>query len=198
MARETGRRKRDSLLLQAVSGARGFTLVEILIVVALIGILGAVAMSAISSYYGECCVKSVMFDLTGMVKEAKGKAAVDGQEYAIAFNPAEGKISLVADRGPDGSWNSGDDIVIRSVRLANKGGGLSFGHGTYDPPEGLVASVDGITFSGNTLVCNTKLTGSSGTVYIKSSSGAAMALTMNSEDFGYTLRRWDGGKWVKL
>jgi hypothetical protein len=142
-----------------------------------------------------------MFDLTGMIKEAKGKAAVDDKDYAIAFDPVRGKISLLADRGPDGRWNTGDDIVVRSVRLASKGGGVSFGYGTYGPikkPYPLGATADGIAFGGNTLVCNTKLTGTAGTVYIKSSSGAAMALTMNSEDFGYTLRRWDGREWVIL
>jgi prepilin-type N-terminal cleavage/methylation domain-containing protein len=178
--------------------AGGFTLVEMLIVLTIAGILCAVAIPAVSSYYGECCVKSVMFEITGMIKEAKGNAAVDNQEYAIAFDPGQGKISLLADRGGDGDWNTDDDVVIRWVRLGSKGGGLCFGHGPYDPPDGLVSSDDGITFSRNTLVCNTKLTGSSGTVYIRSSFGAAMALTMNSEDFGYTLRRWDGGKWVVL
>jgi hypothetical protein len=31
-----------------------------------------------------------------------------------------------------------------------------------------------------------------------SASGAAMALKMNSRDFGYMIYRWDGKKWVVM
>ncbi len=183
-----------------LSRKSGFTLVEIIIVLTVAGILCAVAIPAISSYYGECCVKSVMFELAAMIKEAKVKA-LEGEEQAIVFKPDEGKFSLLSDRGPDNRWKSDDDVVVRTVYLATKGGGLMFGYGTYGPvkdPDPLAATDDGVTFDDNTLVCNTRLTGNAGTVYIKASSGAAMALTMNSTDFGYALRRWNGKKWMKL
>ena len=58
---------------------------------------------------------------------------------------------------------------------------------------------DGVTFqSNNTLVCNADMTGSAGTVYIISRRGAAMAVLMNSTDFGYSLWNWDGKKWVRV
>ena len=84
-------------------------------------------------------------------------------------------------------------------RLSDKGGGLRFGYGSYGPLPGLAAASDGITFqSNNTLVCNGDLTGSAGTVYIISRSGSAMAITMNSSDFSYSMWRWIGKKWVRL
>jgi prepilin-type N-terminal cleavage/methylation domain-containing protein len=176
----------------------GFTILELLITVAIIGIVAGVALPALSAYYGECCLKAAIYEITGMIKEAKQNALVNDRDYAVSFNTDSGKISLASGQGNDGKWNSADDFVIRSFRLAGKGGGLSFGYGSCGPVPDLVVSGDGVTFPNNTLVCNTNLTGSSGTVYIQSDSGSFMAIVMNTKDYGYKLWRWDGGKWVKM
>jgi len=176
----------------------GFTILELLVTVAIIGIVAGVALPALSAYYGGCCLKAVMFEITGMIKEAKQNTLVNGSDYAVSFNTESKIISLASGQGDDGAWNSADDLVIRSLRLAGKGGCLSFGYGNCGPVPDLVVSADGVTFPNNTLVCNTSLTGSSGTVYIQSASGSFMAIVMNTKDYGYKLWRWDGGKWVKM
>ncbi|MRR53540.1 MAG: prepilin-type N-terminal cleavage/methylation domain-containing protein [Deltaproteobacteria bacterium] len=177
---------------------RGFTLLELLITLTIFIILGAIATPLFASFYGTCCLKAVMWELAGMVREAK-QCALSEKYYAISFDPAKGSFSLLSGRGDDGKWNTPDDEVVRTVWLKEKGGGLCFGYGSYGkiPGLGYADSDDGITFpNNNTLICNPDLTGNAGTVYIRSSHGGAMALTMNSTDFGYTLRRWDGSGWV--
>ena len=177
----------------------GYTLVELLAVAALIGIVSAVALPAFSSYHEGCCVKAVVSEIAGMIKEAKYNALTCEKYYALGFDPASGQVSLISDKGHDGKWNTADDRVVRFFRLSDKGGGLRFGYGGYGPLPGLAADPDGVTFqSNNTLVCNPDLTGSAGTVYIISRRGIAMAMVMNSVDFGYIIWRWNGKKWAKI
>ena len=187
------------------SGARkaGFTLVELLTVIAIIAIISAVAIPATSALYGGCCVKASIYEITGMIKEAKQNALSNEKYYAITFNTTDGIISLVSGKGADNKWNTPDDPVVRSFRLTDKGGGLRFSHGSYGPlkinGEFLAVAPDGVSFpTNNTCVCNPDLTGNGGTVYIMSASGAAMALKMNSTDYGYFMYRWDGKEWVRM
>lgn len=177
-------------------GSQGFTLLELIIVVGVMGLLSAIAIPAASSYYGKCRVEAAAAEITGMIREAK-QNALDGNYYAIGFDPVNGKFSLLSGRGADGEWNTADDIVVRTCRLAAKGGGLTFGHGSYGPVPDHAPAADGISFGNNTLVCNPELTGNGGSVYLRSSSGAAIAITMNSTDFGYKLYSWNGGRWVR-
>jgi prepilin-type N-terminal cleavage/methylation domain-containing protein len=178
---------------------RGFTLVELLTVLILVGILTAVATPAVRSIYGTCCLKAVFYELTGMIKEAKQNALCNGIYYSITFNTASGVIAMVSDRGKDGEWNTPDDRVVRSLSLFQKGGGLKFGYGNYGPLDGLGQAPDGVSFqNNNTIICNPELTGTAGSVYIISSSGTAMALKMNSKDYGYFLYRWNGKKWERM
>lgn len=177
----------------------GFTLLELMITVAIIGIISTLAIPAVNRYRQECCLKAVIYELTGMIKEAKQNALSNERYYAITFNTTDGLISLVSDRGPDGTWNTPDDEVVRSLRLAEKGGCLRFGHDSYGPIDGLADAPDGVSFNtNNTCVCNPDLTGNGGAVYIKANCGSAMALTMNRTDFGYKLYRWSGKNWVRM
>lgn len=182
----------------SIEEGKGFTVLELLVTLAVLGILAALSTPLFASFYANCCLKAVMWDIAAMVREAK-QSALGEKYYAVAFDPLAGRVSLVSGRGPDGEWNTPDDEVVRSFSLGAKGGGLEFGYGEYGPVPGYAEADDGVTFpNNNTLICNPELTGNAGTVYVRSRHGGAMAMTMNSSDFGYTLRRWTGSSWERM
>lgn len=189
----------DARLRQPVRTQAGFSLVELLTVMTVVGIISAVAIPAYQSYHENCCIMAAVAEISGMIKEARQKALCDGTHYGVSFDPASGRVRLLSGSGPDGNWNTGDDQVVRSFSLSDKGGGLRFGHDSYGPLPSLAAAPDGISFpNSNTLICNPELTGTAGVAYLISKNGAAMAIKANSRDFGYTLWKWHGTAWRGL
>lgn len=179
--------------------SRGFTLVELVTVTAVIGIVSAIAIPSFNAIYERSCVMAAVSEITGMIKEAKHIAFADGRYFSVGFDPGLQKVTLISGRGPDGDWNTADDQVVRSLLLADKRGGIHFGYGSYGPRDGLAAAPDGIAVpNNNTMICSPELTGNAGTVYLISRSGSAMAITVNRTDFGYSLWRWNGEEWVQI
>lgn len=183
------------------SGMGGFTLLELILVVAIISIMSAIAVPAFSSLYGDYCLKAAVWELKDMFKDAK-LLSIQDKPCAITFDPVQGRATLYVSKGPDEKWDTGDERLIREMCLSNKGGALSFGYGNRGPvrkPNRLVETEDGISFTSNRFASDEGLVGSSGSVYIQSaSSGGAMALTFNTTDFSCTVRKWNGKEWLEM
>lgn len=176
----------------------GFTVFELIIVLSIVSILGAIAGPVCIRYYQSCCVKEAMIEIVQLVREGKMKS-LDGAPYAVYFDSVGGTVTLLAGKGPDGKWNTADDIIVRKMFLKRKGGALRFGCESCASIPEHIKPDDGIALMNNIAIFNGEMTGlSSGGVYISSSSGVAMAMLMSSTESGYELWNWSNGRWVRL
>jgi prepilin-type N-terminal cleavage/methylation domain-containing protein len=118
----------------------GFTLIEMLLVVAVIIALGAVAYPTLSAMYGDVKVKAAADAVRGAWTEARGHAIEDGRPYRFAIQPGTGKFRIAPDA--DGFWDgSGGDAggngeapaFLQEGSLPN---GIQFDVGTDLPDAG--------------------------------------------------------------
>ena len=174
---------------------RGLTILELMVVIAVIGIMGSISVPFFSRYNDQCSVNAAMTDILNMIMEAKLRALY-GNNHAVHFG-SDGTVTLLSNAGNDGKWGTGDDVVVKSFRIGEVGRGLRFGYGSFGPIPKLADHQDGITFNDHVAICNNDMTGTAGTVYVISPSGNAMALVLNSTDSGYAVWKWVGTKWIK-
>jgi len=176
------------------AGEGGFTLLELILVVAIISLLSAVAVPAFSSLYGELRLKSVVRELKDLIRDAK-LLSIQDSPCAILFYPDTGMAILVSGKGDDDKWGTGDETVVRTLALPD---GISFGYGNRGPLKGCAATEDGVSFTYNRFACLSGITGDFGAVYLQNQSGGAMAVTVNSGEFNLGVYRWNRGAWEKI
>ncbi len=173
---------------------RGFTLLELILVVAIISVMSAIAVPAFSSFYGDFRLKSVAREIRDLIRDAK-LLSIQDKPCAILFDPDKCMATLVSGKGPDDEWGTGDEPVVRSLTLPE---GIRFGYGSRSPLKNRAAAEDGISFTQNRFVCDAGITGKLGAVYLQSQSGSALAITVNSEEFNLGVYKWSGGAWVEI
>ena len=87
MIRERGKKRRMSF-------RKGFTLVELMIVVALIGIIAAIATPAFQRYAINANLRSAARDITSDFLRLKERAISENVEYMIIFNVAGNSYTI--------------------------------------------------------------------------------------------------------
>jgi prepilin-type N-terminal cleavage/methylation domain-containing protein len=71
------------------SGARGFSLVEISVVIVILGIAGAVSYPSLSASYNRSRINSACFDIISVLKNARSLSvsASEARVYGVLFKP---------------------------------------------------------------------------------------------------------------
>ena len=189
--------------LQSITNSKGLTLLELMITVAIIGILAGLAASTMSN--DRTTLRSAARDIVSNVQKVRFRALETGRTWAVEFD-TESEIPSykIIDSGKDGKLNTTDDKIYKIVSFEDYPG-ISFGssYGAAPKDYGETDISDGISAYENRFIFNDdgttgyddKTKKSQGVVYIKTEKGDTFAVGMVSA--AGMIKTWhnDGSGW---
>jgi prepilin-type N-terminal cleavage/methylation domain-containing protein len=176
--------------------AAGFTLMEIMVVICMIGILAAIAIPGFSTWLPDYRLKRAARDLYSNFQRAKMGAIRNNSEWRVYFDDSADRYRLCSGPGADSTWDGGsdDDVVEMMVSLSDYKG-VDFGI-----PDGVDEIGDAYTEApaGTNPATNFTPRGTvdlRGYIYLSNTKGTCYAVGTPSPAGVILLRKWLNGAW---
>src|SRR3989304_7528689 len=157
----------------------GYTFLEVIVVLAIIGILSALAVPGLSAFTDRLRIETTARTISTDLREVKMKSVLDRSDYTVLFDPGNSLYEL-----PERQSN-----LPHGVRFG-------FGEGVLGPPGNPTSSPDedGVTFTSNKAAFYSRGSNSMGTIYITDNYNVTMAISVNVTG-RIKIWKWNGVKW---
>ena len=185
----------------------GITIMEIIIVMAVIAILSAIAVPAIISWLPDYRLRMAAGDLYSNLQRAKQEAVRANRECAVYFDAEHGRYQLVSG-GPDGVCDGppigappvpqDDDILLNGVTLSIYGSGVQYGSGSASktvPGTGIPPVVK-VSYANDWIRFDSKgMAREMGYAYLTNINESAFAVGTPSFAGAIVQKKWLGNSW---
>ena len=167
---------------------RGFTLVELMVVAAIISILAAVSAFSVLEVLPRYQLHAAARDLSGNLRLARKKAIKSAQNIQVVFDQDQNAYSL-----------DGRSVPYLGTLDSHYGGGVRFGFGMATKSAAASSSrlpASPVTFQGRPrkVTFNQRGLSNAGTVYFSNRRGDCCAVVVSTSG-RIRMRVWTGKKW---
>ena len=136
---------------RASSVAGGFSLLELLIVVAIVVILAAIAIPTFLTAYYNTRLKSAVSDISGFMQTARIRAARQNTVYTIQYRPTGATEEAYLDLNNDQLFENGEPELTFASSITPAAGAPT-GAGGTPTPYVLVGDTAGVTYDNATIL----------------------------------------------
>lgn len=177
------------------AGGFGFTLIELMVVISILGIMGAIALPVLIDPGNKA--RKAARELMGDMQLARMSAIKTNQDHAIVFNTAGNSYSIYSDSGLDNDWSTiADNIIKKAVTFTGYAAGIRYGNGiatTNATVGGGPFPAGFVSYTADVLTFNPQGTCKAGFVYLFYGDESYAIGTLTTGII--RIYRWSGGAW---